>query len=139
MSVEVFEHTADIGVRVTAPSLDLLFAEAGRAVASLAIENLDAIELRVAVTIDLNAENLEGLLIDWVRELIYRLETEHVLLREFSIELSEADRHLHAECRGERADWTRHHPDHELKAITYHQFRLARTAAGWEATMIFDI
>ena len=33
----------------------------------------------------------------------------------------------------------RHRPEHELKAITYHQLRVAQTATGWEASVIFDI
>jgi SHS2 domain-containing protein len=139
MAVELFEHTADIGVRVSAATLEQLFAEAGRAVASLTIENVDAIALREAVTIELEAEDLEGLFVDWLRELIYRFETGHLLLREFSIQLTGGNRRLCAECSGERADWSRHQPDHELKAVTYHQLRVVQTTTGWEATVIFDI
>ena len=139
MTVEVFEHTADIGIRITAATLERLFAEAGRALMSLIIENSEAIELRQAVTIELEAENMEGLFVDWLRELIYRFEAGHLLLREFSIELSDGHRRLCAECRGEPADWTRHQPGHEVKAVTYHQLRVAQTAAGWEAGVILDI
>jgi SHS2 domain-containing protein len=139
MTIEVFDHTADIGVRMTAATLEHLFAEAGRCIASLVIENVDAIELQQAVTIDLKAEDLEGLFVDWLRELIYRFETGHLLLREFSIQLTGGNRRLCAECSGERADWSRHQPDHELKAVTYHQLRVVQTTTGWEATVIFDI
>lgn len=139
MAFEVFEHTADIGLRVTATSLEQLFAEAGRAVASLIIENPEAIELRQRVAIELEAEDAQGLFVDWLRELIYRFETEHLLLREFSIRVSDGNRGLRAECQGEPADWSRHLPDHELKAVTYHRLRVAQTATGWEAEMIFDI
>ena len=139
MAVEVFDHTADIGVRVTAASLEELFAEAGRAVLALVIENPDAIELRHRVTIEIESEDLEALFVDWLRELIYRIDAERLLLREFSIQLRDGPRRLRAECRGEEADWTRHRPEHELKAITYHQLRVAQTATGWEASVIFDI
>jgi len=139
MTFEVFEHTADIGLHVTAATLEQLFVDAGRGVASLIIENPDTIELRQTVTIDLEAEHVEGLFVDWLRELIYRFETEHVLCRDFSIHVSDGNRRLRAECRGELVDWTRHEPDHELKAVTYHQLRVAQTATGWEANMIFDI
>jgi len=139
MAVEVFDHTADIGVRVTAASLDQLFAEAGRAVAMLVIENPDAIELRHTITIDIEDDDLEALFVDWLRELIYRVDAERLLLREFCVRLSDGDRRLRAECRGEAADWTRHRPEHELKAVTYHQLRVAQTPTGWEASVIFDI
>jgi SHS2 domain-containing protein len=139
MAIEFVDHTADIGVRVTAVTLERLFTEAGRAVASLIIENPEAIELRETVTIDLEAGDLEGLFVDWLRELIYRFEADHLLLWRFSIRLSEDRRRLHAECRGERADWSRHHPDHELKAVTYHGLQVTPTTDGWQATVIFDI
>src|SRR5205085_180309 len=106
---------ADVGIRITAATVEQLFSEAGRAVASLIVENADAIELRQTIAIELEAEDVEGLFVDWLRELIYRFETEHLLLREFSIAIAGDRRRLRAECRGERADWSRHLPDNELK------------------------
>ena len=139
MALEVFEHTADVGVHVTAPTLEQLFAEAGRSVAALIIENPELIEPRQVVTTELEAESLEGLFMDWLSELIYRFETEHLLFREFSVFLSGGPRQLQAECRGEPVDWSRHEPRHELKAVTYHQLGVAETPTGWEADVIFDI
>ena len=92
-------------MHVTAATLAQLFADAGRGVASLIIENPDTIELRQTVTIDLEAEHVEGLFVDWLRELIYRFETDDLLCREFSIQLNDANRRLRAECRGERVVW----------------------------------
>jgi SHS2 domain-containing protein len=136
---ELLEHTADVGLRVTAPSLEQLFADAGGAVGSLIIENPEAIETRQRVQITLEAENVEDLFIDWLRELIFTFETRRLLFREFSIEISDANRRLLAECRGEPADWSRHLPDNELKAATYHRLRVEQTPTGWEAEVIFDI
>jgi SHS2 domain-containing protein len=139
MPFEVFEHTADVGVHVRAPRLEELFAEAARAVTSLIVENPDSIVERERWTIRLEAEDVEGLFVDWLRELIYRFETEHLLLRRCSVRLHDGNRRLEAECRGEHADWTRHLPAYELKAATYHQLRVAETPAGWEADVIFDV
>jgi SHS2 domain-containing protein len=139
MALELFDHTADIGVRVTAAGLDQLFAEAGRAIASLVIENSELIEPRQALTIELEAEDLEGLFVDWLSELIYRFEAERLVVQEFSISIADGHRRLRADCRGEPVDWSRHQPGYELKAVTYHQLRVAQTAAGWEANVIFDI
>lgn len=139
MTFEVFEHTADIGVHVTSPTVEQLFADAGRAVAALVLDNPEAIERRQSVSLELTAEDLEGLFVDWLSELIYRFEAEHVLFADFSISLSDDHCRLRAECRGEPVDWNRHEPHHELKAVTYHQLRVAPTPAGWEASVIFDV
>src|SRR2546425_10397967 len=98
---EVFEHTADIGLRVEADSLELLFVEAARGLYSLMVEDPAAIEPREAVAIELEAEDLEGLFVDWLRELVFRSETEHWLFSEFRVKIDDARRRLRAECRGE--------------------------------------
>ena len=136
---EVFEHTADVGLRIEATNLEELFVAAARGVFSLVVENHEAIEPRQTVRIELESEDLLGLFVDWLRELIYRFETEHLLLGEFRVQLSADRRKLSADCRGEPADWSRHLPDNELKAVTYHGLRLEQTPNGWEAEVIFDI
>ena len=138
-SFEVIEHTADVGLRVQAITLEGLFVAAARGAFSLVVENPDAIELRQTVRFELESENVEGLFVDWLRELIYRFETEHLLLSQFDVQLSDDHRQLQAECRGETADWTRHLPDNELKAVTYHHLRVEPTPNGWEAEVILDI
>lgn len=138
-SFEVFEHTADVGLRIEAKSLEELFVAAARGVFSLVVENPEAIEPSQTVRIEIESEDLVGLFVDWLRELIYRFETEHLLLGEFRIELSNDRRRLRADCRGEGADWSRHLPDNELKAVTYHGLKFEQTPDGWEAEVIFDI
>jgi SHS2 domain-containing protein len=136
---ELFEHTADVGLRVEAGSLEELFVAAARGVYSLIVENPDAIERRHDVTIELAAEDIEGLFVDWLRELIYRFETEHLLLCQFHVQILQDNRRVFAKCGGEPADWNRHMPGNELKAVTYHGLRVQATTAGWEAEVILDI
>jgi SHS2 domain-containing protein len=136
---ELFEHTADVGLRVQAATLEELFAEAARGAFALIVENPEAITPRETVAIELESEDLEGLFVDWLRELIFRFETEHLLLCDVHIQLSDNNRRLRADCRGEPADWSRHLPGNELKAVTYHGLRVERTPHGWEAEVILDI
>ena len=138
-SFRVFDHTADVGLRIEADSLQQLFVEAACGVFSLVVENPEAIVPRRVLTIELESENLEGLFVDWLRELIFRFETEHLLLCQFQVQLFDGNRRLRAECRGEPADWSRHLPDNELKAVTYHGLRVEQTLNGWEAEVILDI
>lgn len=136
---EVFEHTADVGLRVWAESLNELFREAARGATALIVENPECIRPEQTVTITLQADDIADLFVDWLRELIYRFETEHLLVADCAVSVDERQRRLRAECRGEPADWSRHLPDNELKAVTYHALRVERTTAGWEAEVIFDI
>jgi SHS2 domain-containing protein len=41
--------------------------------------------------------------------------------------------------RGEPLDRDRHEADMEVKAVTWHGYRVQKTANGFEAEIIFDI
>lgn len=135
---ETFAHTADLGLRVRATTLNELFADAARGLMSMLVVNLDAVRAVEEVRIELESDLLDYLLFDWLTELLYRFETEHLLLTEFDVVVSEKG-NLSATCRGEPMDVTRHQMDHEVKAITYHGLRVERTSDGWFAELIVDI
>jgi len=134
---ELFEHTADLGLRVRASSLEELLTEAARGLLAMLVANPEAVRPLQAKTITLTADEPAYLLFDWLSELLYCFETEKLLLAEFDLQIHE--NHLTATCRGEPMDPTRHHMDHEVKAITYHGLRLEQVAEGWKAEVIVDI
>ncbi|MCS6975399.1 MAG: archease [Gemmatales bacterium] len=134
---EVFEHTADVGLRIRAADLNTLFAEAGRALFSLIVENLDAVRPATEVTFHLQGQDLEYLLFDWLNELLYCFETQHLVFSQFKVDVTPTG--LAAVARGERFDPARHQPDHEVKAITYHGLRVKQEEHGWLAEVIVDI
>ncbi len=55
---EIFEHTADLGIRVRAGSLDELFADAARGLFSVMVANLDAVRTVEEVTFQIHGDNL---------------------------------------------------------------------------------
>jgi len=134
---ETFEHTADLGLRIRAPDLDGLFAEAGRALFSAIVENLDVVEAREQLDFHIEGTDRELLLFDWLKELLYRFDTSHVLLSKFQVRVEKSG--LSAAVWGEPLDPARHALAHEVKAITYHGLRLEQTPDGWLAEVIVDI
>ena len=134
---EIFEHTADLGLRVEAPDLAGLFAEAGRGLASMMVANLDAVQSRQVRELEIAGADPDYLFFDWLTELLYIFDTDRVLLVEFDLQIDEHG--LKAACRGEELDPARHLLDHEVKAITYHGLFVERQGNGWEAEVIVDI
>jgi SHS2 domain-containing protein len=134
---ETFEHTADLGLRVRAADLDTLFAEAAQALFSVLVEDLDSIRPVQAVEVRLQGEERDLLLFDWLKELLYHFDAEHMLFGRFAVKVG-ADG-LSATAWGEPLDRSRHVLDHEVKAITYHGLRVAPSDGGWEAEVIVDI
>jgi SHS2 domain-containing protein len=134
---ETFDHTADLGLRIRAADVNTLFAEAGRALFSVLVENLDAVVPRQRLDVALSGKDREFLLFDWLRELLYRFEVEHLLLSRFEVRIGTDG--LQGSAWGEPFDPHRHQLAHEVKAITYHGLRVEETPDGWLAEVIVDI
>lgn len=134
---ELFEHTADLGLRVRARDLDTLFVEAARALFSAVVEDLSTVEQREHYDIQLTGDDRPYLLFDWLNELLFQFDTSHRLFGHFEIHI-EGDR-LSGSAWGEPLDPSRHALAHEVKAITYHGLRVEPDGDGWLAEVIVDI
>jgi SHS2 domain-containing protein len=135
---ELFDHTAGLGLRVQAASLEELLAEAGRGLLAMLVANPAAVRPVQTKTIELPAGEASFLLFDWLSELLYAFESEKLLLCKFDVQI--AGDKLIASCRGEPMDEARHEMDHEVKAITYHALRVEQQPdTTWFAELIVDI
>lgn len=134
---EVFEHTADLGLRIRAANLDTLFAEAGQALFAILVDDLAAVRPEQRQDIQVAGDDRELLLFDWLRELLYRFERGHWLFSRFDVQVRPDG--LAAVAWGEPLDRARHALGHEVKAITYHDLRVEETPDGWLAEVIVDI
>lgn len=133
----IFEHTADLGIRVEAPSLEQAFAEAGRGLFTVIAGDLGQIRTTTVESFEVAGTDLTWLLFDWAGELHAAFELRRMLFADFDVAIGAAG--LRATARGERYDPSRHRLAHEIKAITQHELDLHETAVGWEATLIVDI
>lgn len=136
---ETFDHTADLGLRVTADSLAELFVEAARGLTAQIVENPEEIRPLEAVTLEVRAPSREDLLFDWLSELLYQYECRSLVFSSFLVQLKTDGGSLHAECFGEHIDRARHRLANEVKAVTYHDFLIEETPNGWRAEFIVDI
>ena len=134
---ETFEHTADLGLRIRGENLDELFQEAARALFSVIVVNPQSVRTVRQLTFEIRGTRRDELLLDWLGELLYAFEAEHVLLAEFEVEVRPDG--LTATARGEQFDPARHQLDTEVKAITYHGLKLVQQDNGWLAEVIVDI
>lgn len=137
MPFETFEHTADLGLRVWADSLETLLTDAACGLFAMIVPALETVEPRETIEIDVPGEVSELLLFDWLNELLYLYEVRHLLLSQFDVRI--AGDGIHATARGERRDRARHVLDHEVKAITYHGLKLESRPGHWLAEVIVDI
>lgn len=134
---ELIDHTADIGIKISAPDLGALFSSAAWALFDLTC-NLDKVENRTHVGLRLEGPDLEALMVSWLNELIYHHEHSSLLLGEFEVVIS-GRFNLSAVARGEVVDLSRHEIFRNFKAATYHQLQVKRVGDLWTAQIIFDV
>jgi SHS2 domain-containing protein len=134
---ETFDHTADLGLRVRSPSLDLLFAEAAEGLFSLVVDDLSVVKPQERLDVDLENDDRCYLLFDWLNALLFDFDVNRRIYSRFAVNLNQDQ--LSATAWGEPFDESRHRLSHEVKAITYHGLRVEQTDAGWLAEAIVDI
>jgi SHS2 domain-containing protein len=134
---EFFEHTADLGLRVRATSLNDLFAEAARALNAAIVDNLDAVRSESEVAVYLPSNDLDYLLFDWLNALLFHNAVDGLVFARFSVQVGPDG--LKGKAWGEAMDSDRHELGHEIKAITYHGLKVEETPDGWLAEVIVDI
>lgn len=133
----VFDHTADLGIEVTAPTLDLLLADAARGLTAVIVADPAGIEPRREDLFQVSGTDPVWLLADWVGDVLAAFEIGRMLYRDFVVTVGPAG--LQARARGETYDPARHALAHEVKAVTQHLLDVRRSASGWQATFVVDI
>ncbi len=134
---EILDHTADIGIIVHGENLKALFENAGKAFFHL-ITDLRKVRGRIERQIHIGGESLDRLMVDWLSELLYLHDVEHLLFKSFKVE-SLGESGLKAIVKGELYEEGVHAIKTEVKAVTYHQIQVKRENRGWRAQIILDL
>lgn len=133
----VFDHTADLGLEIYGRDEKELFSNAAFAIFDLTV-HLHDVNVSEVRSIAVSGSDREDLFVNYLREILYMLNGQGLLLKEFSIR-EIGSRHLVAEVRGEAFDPERHSIKTEIKAVTYHQVEVEKNKGGWKARVIFDV
>ncbi len=137
MRYKYINHTSDLGVEIYGKDLDQLFTN-GLFTIFDNILDLNTVEIKEIRKIQLSAQTLEELLIDWFRELLFIFATEYFVAKEVK-DIKILNNKLSAEIAGEIFDTKRHRIKIEIKTPTYHMFKIQKTDNGYTATVIFDV
>ena len=134
---ELVDHTADIGVRLWAPTAEEVFEQAALAMFSLVCDPLDVGELE-AVEVALEAESMDLLLAAWLNELLSVFEARKLVLSQFDL-LEVGEHSLRARVSGEPLDTSRHIICGGVKAATLHELSLEQGDDGWRGFVLLDV
>ena len=137
LKYHLFDHTADIGVRIFGKSLENLFEHAAEALFSLIVQGGSS-EKNDVTTLCVTGETLEHLFMNWMRALLMQFSIkERIVLRVRIVALSENA--LEAELHTSSFDPDCHEIQHEIKAVTYHGLVVEKRGNGWFAQVVLDV
>ena len=131
------DHTADVGIEVTADSEKQLFEHAAYGMFEIltSVEKVRPVE---AVSLAVEGDDREALLVHWLSELNYVHQVERMLFCNFEIASIEGNQ-LKATVYGEKIDLTRHTIHSEIKAVTFHDMKIRQRGNEWCVQIIFDM
>jgi SHS2 domain-containing protein len=130
---EEIEHTADVAMRVWGRDLAELFANAAYGMASMLTDVEDVVPT-VEETIELEAEDVEILLVDWLGELLFLGERDNLAFTRID-RLQVAPNRLCAAVRGGSIQEQHSH----IKAVTFSELDITQTDDGYATVVVFDV
>jgi len=127
------EHTADLELEVWGETVSALFHQAARGMRHLLDVQVDS-SARATRQFNVKAIDYEGLLVDFLSELLYLLERDGLVFQNLALDLTQGTQ-LEVEFQGVHVEsYSR-----EIKAVTYHNLEVKQTEEGWTANVVFDI
>jgi SHS2 domain-containing protein len=136
---EIIEHTADIGIRAYGADIAEAFANAAKGMFSL-ITDLNKVQTTLSRDVEASAADQEILLVEWLNQLVYLFDVEHILFKDFDI-TTIVDTRIQARCYGEKVDKSRHELKIGIKSATYHMLKIEENPRepGYQIQVLFDI
>lgn len=132
---------ADVAFEASGKNLEQMLENAGLALTNTMVKDLKQVNHTEHVTLDLKAENSEKLLHEFLQELIYYKDAKLLLFSKFKMRitsLAEGYR-LQAICKGEKIDMKKHELLVDVKAVSWHMFKVEQTKDDWRAFVILDV
>ena len=138
---ELIEHTADVGIKAWGYTLTELFENAARGM-FIVITGEEykpqGSEIEKKIEINENRDDLEGVLVSWLSELLYIFNREKIYFNNFKI-LSLNNNGIKAEASGINIDLYQNGLYKEIKAVTFHNLKIEEDVDGFSCTIIFDV
>ncbi len=131
--------TADAAFEADGKTPEELFRDAATATFEV-MADTGSVNPVMTWSIELNNETIDGLLFDWLSELVYLKDAEGVLFCKFDVSIEKNGAYeLKARVAGETIDRGKHILRSDVKAVTYHLFKVEKSGDKWRARVVLDI
>ena len=129
--------TADLTIDSWGDTLEESISNVAIAVFN-AITPIEGVKPREDWKIEVDGDDLEFLLFNFLDEILYIHEAELVVFSEFDIEVDPLEFVIRAVCYGEPFDLSRHTQGIAIKAVTFHQMKIEKKDDVWRIRVVLD-
>ena len=120
MVYRYLDHMTDAFIEVIGDTVDQAFENAGISVVDTIVD-INSVENKEDRKIEINSDDLKGLLYSWLEEMIILTITDGFAGKTFNVKITKNDKyHLLAKISGEEINFEKHHFKMEIKSPTYH-------------------
>ena len=139
MRFRYLDHTADAMIESYGKTLEEAFVNACLAMFNL-LTDIDKVKAVKKHTISISSNKHEKLLFDFFDELLFYLDTEHIIFCKFeNVSITQKNEKFILKCNafGDTASNYERHGD--VKAPTYNEMKIEKTRTGYKIRAVVDI
>ena len=140
MSYKFLDHKSDVYIEARGKNLSEAFEHAGLAVYET-MTNIDSIDIKLKFEINVQSEDLQSLLYDYIDELLFIFDTQFLLFSKIQIHIENARDiyKLHGILEGEEYDSNKHISKVGIKAATYSLMEILEKKDNYCLRFVMDI
>ena len=137
---EWIEHPSDVGFKAYGRSLAEAFENAALALFEVMVDT-SKVEPKRQVEFELEAEDEEAMLYDWLDKLIYYHDAEGLVFSKFEVKLERTGKgfKLKGKAWGEEFNREKHPERTAVKAMTYHMMEIKQEGDYFTVQAVVDI
>ncbi len=132
-----FETTADMGVIAKGKTLEEAFKEAAKGLYNIMVD-IDKIDKKEVVEIEVEGEDLEELLYNFLNELLFYTDVYNLVFSDFDITIEDKYK-LKCKAYGEKINKEKHEIKEEVKAVTYHMMEIKKDNDEYIIKYVVDL
>lgn len=141
MKYKILPHPADVRVQAFGKTKEELFINAARGMIKVLQSKVARNKKQVARKIKIKSVDLNALLVDFLSEVLYLIQTNKEIYNEIKfIKFSDPSNssgqvELEGELTGNKVESF----GEDIKAVTYHGLKIEKDQNGYQATILLDI
>ncbi len=132
---------ADVAFEAKGKTLEEMFESAANALMATQVNDLKTIKPDKESKFKINGQDVERLLANFLQELIFLKDAKLMLYVSYKIKIEKIGKGyaLSAQCKGEKLDMKKHELLVDVKAVSWHLFKVEKIKNEWKALVILDV